>query len=192
MTGQQKDGGRKAFFGFIKNKKQEKWLLLLLVGILLLVISFPTKQKTANESGEIISETEADYEVYERRLERRVEQLLGSMEGIGRVKVMVTLEAGSESVLQTDSSVEERQVQETDSSGGTGLTKEKNQSVQTVLTGSGDLPYVVKELTPKVSGIVIMAQGGESPQKASEITAAMEALFGVPAHKIKVLEGVHE
>ena len=117
---------------------------------------------------------------------------IGSMEGIGRVKVMVTLEAGSESVLQTDSSVEERQVQETDSSGGTGLTKEKNQSVQTVLTGSGDLPYVVKELTPKVSGIVIMAQGGESPQKASEITAAMEALFGVPAHKIKVLEGVHE
>ena len=105
---------------------------------------------------------------------------------------MVTLEAGSESVLQTDSSVEEWQVQETDSSGGTGLTNEKNQSVQTVLTGSGDLPYVVKELTPKVSGIVIMAQGGESPQKASEITAAMEALFGVPAHKIKVLEGVHE
>ena len=75
-----------------------------------------------------------------------MEQLLGSMEGIGRVKVMVALEAGSESVLQTDSSVEERQVQEkTDSSGGTGLTKEKNQSVQTVLTGSGDLPYVVKE-----------------------------------------------
>ena len=82
MTGQQKDGGRKAFLGFIKNKKQEKWLLLLLVGILLLVISFPTKQKTADESGGIISETETDYEVYERRLERRVEQLLGSMEGI--------------------------------------------------------------------------------------------------------------
>ena len=90
MTGQQKDGGRKAFWGFIKNKKQEKWLLLLLVGILLLVISFPTKQKTADESGGTISETETDYEVYERRLERRVEQLLGSMEGIGRVKVMVT------------------------------------------------------------------------------------------------------
>ena len=66
MTGQQKDGGRKAFLGFIKNKKQEKWLLLLLVGILLLVISFPTKQKTADESGGIISETETDYEVYER------------------------------------------------------------------------------------------------------------------------------
>ena len=192
MTEQQKDGGRKPLLGFLKNKKQEKWLLLLLVGILLLVISFPTKQKTTGESGGTVSETEADPEAYERWLERRVEQLLGSMEGIGKVKVMVTLEAGSEAVLQTDTSVEEKQVQETDSSGGTGLTKEKNQSVQTVLTGSGDTPYVVKELTPKVSGIVIMAQGGENPQKAAEITAAMEALFGVPAHKIKVLEGVHE
>ena len=95
MTGQQKDGGRKAFFGFIKNKKQEKWLLLLLVGILLLVITFPTKQKTADESGGIISETETDYEVYERRLEGGWSEFLGSMEGIGRVKVMVTLEAGT-------------------------------------------------------------------------------------------------
>ena len=40
----------------------------------------------------------------------------------------------------------------------------------------------------RISGIVISAAGGGNPKVQAEITAAMEALFGLPSHKIKVLK----
>ena len=47
---------------------------------------------------------------------------------------------------------------------------------------------VATELYTEVSGIVISDQGGGTPAVQNEITEAMEALFGLPAHKIKVLK----
>lgn len=51
---------------------------------------------------------------------------------------------------------------------------------------------VEKELTPEVAGIVISADGGGNASVRAEISEAMEALFGLPAHKIKVLKRVKE
>ena len=53
-------------------------------------------------------------------------------------------------------------------------------------------PVVEKELTPEVAGIVISADGGGNASVRAEISEAMEALFGLPAHKIKVLKRVKE
>ena len=53
---------------------------------------------------------------------------------------------------------------------------------------SQNQPIVEKELYPEISGIIISAEGGGSPSVKAEIASAMEALFGLPAHKIKVLK----
>ncbi len=47
-----------------------------------------------------------------------------------------------------------------------------------------------KSVYPELSGIVISADGGGNPVVEVEISEAMEALFGLPAHKIKVLKRV--
>lgn len=44
--------------------------------------------------------------------------------------------------------------------------------------------------SPEVSGIIISADGGGSTVIKTEISEAMEALFGLPSHKIKVLKRV--
>ena len=44
----------------------------------------------------------------------------------------------------------------------------------------------LKELT----GIIVSADGGGSDAMKVEISEAMEALFGLPSHKIKVLKRV--
>lgn len=43
-----------------------------------------------------------------------------------------------------------------------------------------------------MAGIVISADGGGNASVRAEISEAMEALFGLPAHKIKVLKRVKE
>ncbi len=47
-----------------------------------------------------------------------------------------------------------------------------------------------QEVSPEVTGVVISADGGGSPTVQAEISQAMEALFGIPSHKIKVLKRV--
>ena len=55
-----------------------------------------------------------------------------------------------------------------------------------------DIYGLQDELTPEVAGIVISADGGGNASVRAEISEAMEALFGLPAHKIKVLKRVKE
>ena len=50
--------------------------------------------------------------------------------------------------------------------------------------------YVDKDVFPELSGIIISADGGGSTVVKAEISEAMEALFGLPSHKIKVLKRV--
>ena len=47
-----------------------------------------------------------------------------------------------------------------------------------------------KSVYPELSGIIISADGGGSAVVRGEISEALEALFGLPSHKIKVLKRV--
>ena len=49
-----------------------------------------------------------------------------------------------------------------------------------------------EEPVREVLGIIISADGGGSSVVKAEISEAMEALFGLPSHKIKVLKRVKE
>ena len=61
----------------------------------------------------------------------------------------------------------------------------KSSEERTVHTGFSE-----KSVYPELSGIVISADGGGSALVKTEISEAMEALFGLPPHKIKVLKRV--
>ncbi len=50
--------------------------------------------------------------------------------------------------------------------------------------------FTEKSVFPELSGVIISADGGGSALVKSEISGAMEALFGLPPHKIKVLKRV--
>ncbi len=131
---------------------------------------------------------------YEKELEDRIAQLLKSVEGVGKVDVMVVLSSSSEKVFRTDRSENTSTTKEKDASGGERDIASSQSEENTILSqqsgSNGTSPLVQKELYPEISGIVISAQGGDSPKVQEEISQAMEALFGLEAHKIKVLKRV--
>ena len=100
--------------------------------------------------------------------------------------------SSSEKVLRVDKERSRASTSETDSSGGTRQQADESLRESTVLAGSSGSgePVVEKELAPEISGIVISAQGGGNASVQKEISEAMQALFGLPAHKIKVLKRV--
>ncbi|MFT4107957.1 MAG: stage III sporulation protein AG [Lacrimispora sp.] len=191
---------------------KDKWLILLAVGMIILILTFPTgsvmngKQETAAENhsqavahglaggleeGEMAVAAAAG-QTYEEQLEDRVKKILKTVEGVGQAEVMIVLKSSEEKVLRVDKNSSDSSTDEKDSAGGTRKITSSEQQESTILIGSGEntAPIVEKEIRPEVEGIVISAQGGGSPTVKAEISSAMEALFNLPPHKIKVLKRV--
>ncbi|MBS5064067.1 MAG: stage III sporulation protein AG [Hungatella hathewayi] len=197
-----------------KNGK-DKWLILLAVGLILLILAFPSGDgnggflgggmkngsgktseslaKLAESPGDTAAEAAAQVsKTYEQQMEARVKEILSHVEGVGKVDVMIVLKSSEEKVLRVDTNSSVSTTQETDSSGGSRKVESQDISEDTILAGSGDsqAPFVEKELKPEVAGVVISAEGGGSQKVKAEISEAMEALFDIPSHKIKVLKRV--
>ena len=116
------------------------------------------------------------------------------MDGVGNVRVMITLKNNGEKQLQSDTVRERSSTGETDSAGGSRTVQEGREEYSTVIlnNGTGDGPYVTRETAPEIEGVLVVAQGAGSSSVKTEIYEAVQALFNVPAHKIKVLKGVLE
>ncbi len=189
---------------FIEKKKWQRikksdWIVFALTGVLILILAMPTgekqtdvKEQEQTETEPVLAESASEWEeeAYTTYLEGRLEEVLGAMEGVGKVKVMITLSDSGESVVEKDFTDSSNTITENDSSGGTRTTTEEENSVNTVYVENGDetYPYVGKEVLPTIKGVVVVAEGGGSPSVVSDISDAVMALFPVEAHRIKVVK----
>lgn len=47
---------------------------------------------------------------------------------------------------------------------------------------------MASETNPRVEGVLVIAEGGDSSRVKQEIIEAAQALFGIEAHKIKIMK----
>lgn len=183
----------------LKKPKKEQLVVLLLFGVLLVVIALPTttgtmgaEKKDADISGtQGAAGTDTATLTYEEQLEKRLSAILSQVAGAGRVEVMVTLESRGERIVEKDTPESRKSVEETDSSGGSRTTDEQDWGEETVYyeDGSGGKsPYVVKELEPNIEGVLVLAEGGDSAVVKQELLEAVQALFPIEAHKVKIMK----
>lgn len=169
-----------------------KLALILLCGVALLVLALPVEEKnTESESDgkeEILTVSE---ETYEELLEKRLTEALACVEGVGKIKVMITLKATGEKIILKETPYTGSETSEIDSEGGSRNVSEWSQSDTAVYIEKNDgsrTPYVVQETNPKIEGVIVVAEGGDNIYTVKEIIEAVSALFDVPSHKIKVMK----
>lgn len=187
------------FFTSLKKLKlsKDKLLLILLGGVLLVIISLPVKndknvsgqRKESTATGSEITENAVitDTQDYADTLEKKLEEVLSGAEGVGKVRVLITLENSGELILKSD--VKES-VKNTGSGNGeqTGeITREENVIYQKDSDGSLT-PYVTKTVYPTIAGVLVIAQGADDARVVSQIVEAVKAVLGVEANKIKVMK----
>lgn len=131
-----------------------------------------------------------EQEQYIKEMEAKAESLLSGVNGAGQVKVMITLRASSEQVVEKDMPVTRSQTSEQDSQGGSRMVSEFATEDATVYRkGNGyEEPYVVKTLSPSVEGVVVVAEGAGNGEVSKNLSEAVQILFGVEAHRVKVLK----
>ena len=64
----------------------------------------------------------------------------------------------------------------------------KEETVYEENEDNGKIPYVTAETNPQVEGVLVIAEGGGNGYIKQEIIEAAQALFGIDAHKIKIMK----
>lgn len=151
-----------------KLKKGKFVLIILLAGILLMAL--PTGKKR--------EKVEADEGFSLVATEQRMEEILGKIDGVGRIDVMLTLKSSSQLTLAQDHNDTRRQ------------EEEKSQSqVLTVNRGSGCQEVVVtEELYPVYQGAVVVCEGAGSDTVRLRILETVSVLTGLRSDKISVVQ----
>lgn len=187
---------------------REMLLVVVLLGVLLFVIALPVREKEesgessllysqgksndkldASQEKDLSLRTEAQL-TYAQEMEQRLREILHKMEGVGDVEVLITLKASEERVVEQEKQTNRSSTTEQDAQGGsrTVNTSELNPKVVYSTEGGASEPYVVKTYVPEIEGVLVVAQGAGNGTVDRTISGIVQALFGVEAHKVKVVK----
>ncbi len=186
-------------FGKMDQKMKTRLLTFFIVGVLLIfcgstVFSGQT-QKTSivPEIKQEVSETFKSEQTlsYEEQLEKRLKSVYENVEGAGKVEVLLTLSNGKEIIVAEDITSQQSTVKETD---GNAISREQSdyssQGKKIIISGGNgfDTPLILKEIEPKVEGVVIVCEGGDNVIVVDALIRATQTVLGVEPHKVQVLK----
>lgn len=177
------------------DKKQKKepgmkeWAIILVAGAFLLLLSVPDlfhkeKEETIETKATAL-QTEIPDEDYVERMEKKLEKMILGIGEITEANVVITVKSTTEKVVLQNTVSDTENLQESDGNGGTRSSLKQTEEKTAVL--AGEKPYLTKELTPEICGVAAVVSGAESGDILA-ISEAVQALFGVPAHKVKIIQ----
>lgn len=152
-------------------EKSQKWLgkykylvLVLLVGVGLMLIPSQNDTNVPQETAE------AD-DVETVSISRELEDILSNIKGAGKVKVMLTVKTGEQTIYQTDTPATDRQ--------------------DTVIITDGDRSQtglVQQVISPIYRGAIVLCQGADSANVCLAIKEAVSKVTGLDTSQISVLK----
>ncbi len=166
-------------------RKKRVWLLLGCGAFLCLLVAFWPFGGEETSATPTVSQTQDDFqEQYRQNLQAQVEELLREMDGVGQVKVYLTLSSTQQTEYQSDST---RQTDRT--TGGEQSSYQDSAEEQVVLVedDQGNAKALVSSVTlPKVQGVAVICDGGDSPTVQKNISDAVSALLDIGASQISI------
>ena len=178
---------------FSPEKNDQRIKLLLAVGLsavaLLLISDFFGKDaKSASVETAVYSSIDADYAEYTANLERRLTEMISSVDGAGNTKVMVTLECGTEYVYASRQKSTSA-VSENSTPDGRVSRDEKRsgeESLVLINAGRGEEPLVLKQITPTVAGVVVLCSGADDVAVRQQIINVVTTALGTSSNRVCV------
>ena len=152
-----------------------------------------TKDTTKDYSKKLASNTttEETSEACESSdLEKKLENILSKIQGVGKVKVFINYSQSSETVAMYNENSKVSQTEETDTSGGKRVIESTDSQKDIVFKEENGekIPITQKIIQPKIEGAIVTAQGANDATTKSNIMQAVEAATGIATHKIQVFE----
>lgn len=172
-------------FAKLDFKKKLQYLAILLVVIVILAIYFTSAGSPVSQ--EPVSQAATISETVPSSVEEKLQETLSKIEGAGLVQVMITYESSAEIVpaisvdTQTSTTTDERE-------GGSSTTKSENSQseVVTVNGSSGNNALVLKENSPPVKGVIVVAEGADDIGVKLSLLSAVKTILNISPDQVDV------
>ncbi|RJX18701.1 MAG: hypothetical protein C4575_10100 [Desulforudis sp.] len=188
-------------FGNNRRKDQKVLLVALgLLGIFLLAFgSFWGNQRPQPQDTQVVSQPEAAAKPEtaklrtqgeEEYLARRLETMLGQINGVGAVDVTIRLDGSTVSEYAVNVTAGKRVTDENDPEGARRVTTDHSESGQLVVVRGEqgyEIPVMEREISPAVAGVLVVAEGARDPRIKAQLFQATQTALGVQPHKILVV-----
>ena len=190
----------KEFFKKSEESKDKKrqienivvFIIILIVTVLIINNMWSGEKKKDNntvDTSKVLAQTTTSSNQQDN-LEERLEDILASISGVGKVKVLIKYSESSTVVAMYNETLSESTTKESDGDGGTKDVKETENKKEIVYTDEdgGNKPITEKVVMPVIEGAIITAQGVGNANVKASIVSAVEAVTGLAVHKIQVFE----
>lgn len=123
-------------------------------------------------------------------LQESLEEILETMEGVGKVNVLINYAETSTTVAMYNETKTESTTEEKDTEGGTRnviQTDTQKEIAYTEANGESS-PITEKVIMPTIEGAIITAEGAANANIKANIISATQAVTGLATHKIQVFQ----
>ena len=149
------------------NKKVQYCVIAIMLAMVLFIFlfGFNLDNKTVNSNQDEII-------LYISNLENKLSNVLSKVSGAGNVEVVITVESGRETVLAMKTTTKES------------VNGVETESSPIIINGK---TVVVKELYPKIIGVLIVAKGANNISVMNKLQQATISLLDIDVNQIEIL-----
>lgn len=141
-------------------------------------VEFATEEKSYLEKTTTIDNSD---------LEKRLENILSKISGVGKVSVLLTYTQTSSKIPIYNINSSTSTIEEKDTTGASKITETEN--LQKEVVSDNDKGITTEKIVmPIVEGAIVTAEGASNSSVKTNIISAVEAVTGVATHKIQVFE----
>ncbi len=180
-----------------KDKKKQienivVFIIILIVTVLIInnIWSSGEKENTEeiNDTSKVLAQISTTSEKDD--LESRLENILETINGVGKVNVLIKYSESSTVVAMYNETTSESTTKESDGDGGSKDVKETENKKEIVYTDEdgSNKPITEKVVMPVIEGAIVTAKGAGNANVKASIVSAVEAVTGLAVHKIQVFE----
>ena len=182
-------------FKKFKDFKHKEFILAAVLGLVIIIVFVTSLNKTGSV-GTAKADGQSGYSYaytttaeYIADMESKLGGILSEIKGAGQVKVMLTVQSGTEIIT---ANINDEHTNTTDSetqNGSSTTTSSTNSSSPVIITSQGvSAPLIIKENMPVVKGVVVVAEGAGSVKVKLEIIKAVQSLLEINADRIEVFQ----
>lgn len=175
---------RAKFISIISKIKKIKHIEIIIgvVAVVLMIIIYAGVSTSNNKVKESAEVSATKYEVVD--MEKKLADVLGSINGVGSTEVMITYKSTSEKITANTTTTNNNTSSST--SGNTNSSTSITQSPVIVTNSGKSEPYITKEIMPEIKGVIIVAEGADNPVTKLAIMRAAQTALQINASNIEI------
>ena len=167
-----------------KIPKEKRLTLILAIGLLgiAFVIFFDFDNDNISKKTQNVAPISLETDEYKISLETELTSILEQIKGVGQTKVMLTIEGTTEYIYAQENIVDNKE-NET-------ILEEKSQNKFVLIENQNQKEALVKKIIkPKVNGVIVVCEGGDSPIVNEKVYKAVSTVLDISSSKVCVVAG---